>query len=144
MCYRAIYALFCDHNSMCMPLWVVKNLQIFYISKSSLTKIWDTSKQVFQIKIHRSWSILNPEADYHLENHIYFTLPSQWSFLVETFPSIPLHFVQLWNYNAHNKTAKITTTSCRLILDSIFCRKMKLCTLSILLSCLLSTALMNV
>ena len=54
-----------------------------------------------------------------MENHIYFTLPSQWSFLVETFPSIPLHFVQLWNYNAHNKTAKITTTSCRLILDSI-------------------------
>ena len=62
------------------------------------------------------WSILNP--DYHLENHIYFTLPSQWSFLVETFPSIPLHFVQLWNYNAHNKTTKMTT-SFRLIRDSI-------------------------
>ena len=86
------------------------------------------------------WSILNP--DYHLENHIYFTLPSQWSFLVETFPSIPLHFAQLWNYNANNQTAKITTTSCRLILDSIFCRKMK--SLSILLSCLLTNALMNV
>ena len=91
-------------------------------------------------KIYRSWSILNP--DYHLENRIYFTLPSQWSFLVETFPSIPLHFVQLWNYNANNQTAKITTTSCRLILDSIFCRKMK--SLSILLSCLLTNALMNV
>ena len=85
---------------------------------------------------------LNP--DYHLENHIYFTLPSQLSFLEETFPSIPLHFVQLWKYNANNQTAKITTTSCRLILDSIFCRKMKLCTLSILLYCLLTNALMNV
>lgn len=96
---------------------LLKMCTFFLFSKSSLTKIWETSKKVFQIKIYRSWSILNP--DYHLENHIYFTLPSQWSFLAETFPLIPLHFVQLWKYNAHNKTTKITMTSCRLIRDSI-------------------------